>query len=246
MKRIALLLAAVAGLGTGAGCTVSTGSACDPQSLTIDWRFIDANGNSGLGCGAAGVSDLDVYIDGARVVTAAPCDPAMALQIVSPPNGVHRVVLEGYDSLGNFINRDWADLPIATCGDTYWQASPGSGWLEFQPTGCSANNGNLLYSLRDVTRSPTGEVIDQIDSTLSLSTIATYTCQGGIYYTAAMPYGDYELVDLEEVKGDLSMTYSSHCAAIPARVDFYSPTSYNPDLTVYSPAMTVLGPSCGL
>lgn len=241
MKRIALLLAAV---GLGSGCVVDT---CENQSLTIDWRFIDANGTTNLLCGEAGVTEVDVYIDGTQVVFGAPCGPAMALDLFDTYTGTRRVVIEGYGGAGGttFLSRDWIDLNIASCGNTYWQSNPGRGYLEFQPTGCSVNDGNLLYSLRDVTLTPGGYVFDQIDST-SGAAIQTYTCTGGIFYLAPIPYGEYSLVGLEEVPANLSTTYSSHCAAVAARVDFDSPTFFSPDTTIVSPAMSTIGPSCGL
>jgi hypothetical protein len=236
MKRIAILLAAV---GLGSGCVVST--TCDPQDLAIDWRFIDVNGTGNLLCTEVPgvINTVDIWVDGARWDTVTCDNLNLGITYANPGTGFHRVVVEGYSG-STLVNRDWADVNVAECGTTSFAANPGEGYLVVGPTSCAAGNGNLLYSLRDHTRSATGYEYRWIRRG-SGDPIASFSCVSHVY--EYVPFGEYRLNGMENILST-STTYAYACTPIDFVVDFNSATAFTPDTTYVDVAMTTGNFSC--
>jgi hypothetical protein len=217
MKRIALLLAAV---GFGSGCVVSSSNAgpCDPTSLTVDWLFVDSAGNPNLYCGDVGVDNVDVWIDGVRVVTAEPCIN-YAVSFAGYTAGPHDVVVEGFAG-SSLVNRDWYSVNVLSCGSTTFHASPGQGILVIQPTAasCESFTTYLTYRLSDVFFSPS-VLVEQVAPGAS-----TITCSGGIRKT--LPFGYYDLEKIESTSPSGATVYAAKCTATMTDVLTPGPNTY--------------------
>jgi hypothetical protein len=208
MKRIAILLAAV---GMGSGCVVSS-TPCDSRTLTVDWLFVDVVGNANLLCSDVGVNNVDVYVDGTRVAMAEPCTN-YGISRSGFSAGPHDIVVEGFNG-STLVNRDLYTVNAADCGDTTFHASPGEGQIDISPSSChSPQPTYLLYRLADVTHGTPGVVISSVVPT---SLTYPYTCGGGISFP--VPYGLYDLEQIEEINGTDTVTYASKCSATAADV----------------------------
>ncbi len=228
MKRLAILLAAVGVSAVGTGC----GPTCDSGALQVDWSFVDTTGRSGLLCDDGGLSnpiaDVDIYVDGALAASLVPCTDYAAV-IAGLSGGTHDIVVEGFDSGNAMIARDFFSTRV--CGDTLVSATPGEGNLEILPNACEAVTTYLLYQLQDITLSPT-RIISEITPT-SGSAITPYTCAGGI--TFPVPWGYYDLVNVEEVNSSASTVYATKCAATPTDVLGSGTSTYHVGTSVSGP-----------
>ncbi|MGB8931330.1 MAG: hypothetical protein WCC48_08810 [Anaeromyxobacteraceae bacterium] len=220
MKRIALLLAAV---GLGSGCVVSSGGgggACNPPTLTVDWAFVDASGTSNLACNATSLSttiyDVDVYVDGVAVATRVPCTSYGAVMSSVAP-GSHTVIVEAWNTAGtSVVTRDRFTANVASCGDSYFIAAPGEGFIDFMPQSCDATYYTYLtYSLDDVTGARFN-----FSAVLPGSAYNTaFPCPGDV--RLRVPYGDYELTKMEETSSSGSIVYASKCSPTTASIWTY-------------------------
>lgn len=136
MKRFALLLAATI---SAAGCVIET---TPTGSATIDWSFyglVSASGATGLACDAGtfqtlsgdvyGVDLIDVYVDTDPVPYTAYCTDGY-LTITGLDEGLHDIVVEGFDSSGTFLMvRDWATVDVIADTDTTFDFTPGEAYL---------------------------------------------------------------------------------------------------------------------
>ncbi len=182
--RALAMTAALAVTLTGTGCFVAP---CADQTMTIDWSFQDINGVAGRSCAQVGVAYVDVYVDGARVVDAAPCtDYGVALYNV--PTGNRQVVVEGLDASLVIVNRDQLTVSVDGCGNTHVAAVPGEGMLRldyhFTPTdSCAANY--MWYSLTDLVAN------DVISAVQGNANPTLFTC--GPFVQFPVPFGSYRL-----------------------------------------------------
>ena len=100
MRLLALSAAAL----IGAACSSQPPPACSSGSLSVDWQLRDPHGAL-WSCGAAGVSTIDIYLDGVRQVDAAPCVNGTA-SITGVPVGSHSLTVEGLDAHYTIIDRE--------------------------------------------------------------------------------------------------------------------------------------------
>lgn len=224
MKRIAILLA---GAVLGTGCIIDTTDDPCVRTLSVDWLFVDAVGNPNLNCTDAGVNNVDVWIDGALVATAVPCT-SYGASFTGYDSGSHDVVVEGYFD-NTIINRDWYTLP-PTCSDAVFQASPGEGTLDIQPTACEVGTTYLAYRITDVTPGRPVELVDQIRPTET----PPDTCDLGIRFL--VPYGYYDLDQIQEVSSSGLTTYAAKCSPTAVDVLTYGLNTTNVTLSVVPPA----------
>ncbi len=116
MRRIALVLAATAFLGTGCGSDrTSNGpaSTCG-RSVALQWDFGNADGAVLATCGAAGVRWVDVWVNGGLDSS---FDCSVYAGTVSLDAGSNFVVVEGIDFDGNTIlYRDRFTIDAPSCG----------------------------------------------------------------------------------------------------------------------------------
>jgi hypothetical protein len=223
MKRIALLLA---GAVLGTGCIVDS-SPCE-RTLTVDWLFVDAIGNANLTCTEAGVNNVDVWIDGVLVASAVPCTN-YGQNFPGYDSASHEVVVEGF--LNNtIINRDWYTLP-SQCGGDVFHASPGEGTLKIQPALCEVGTTYLSYHLSDVTFGSPGTLISSV---LPTDVSKPYTCSGGISFP--VPYGNYDLLQIEETNLSGSTVYAAKCSPTAVDVPTWGVHTTNVSLSVVPPA----------
>lgn len=217
MKRIALLLAAV---GLGSGCVVETN--CDEGNVDLEWGFVSVSGVDFLSCNdyrlSAPIVDVDVYVDGVAWATYVPCTD-YGLTLVDVPTGSRSVMVEGYDTDGYIVTRDWFTVGVDGCGTDYVYAAPGEGIVEFVPNSCELTTTYLTYELEDQTRTP--YVISAIYPTSP--GITTFTCASGVGFP--VPYGNYALTAIEETNSTASLIYASKCTPTYANVLGYGTTS---------------------
>ncbi len=128
MKRIIPALAAVV---LGSGCVV-TADPCD-GTLTVDWQqFRDANNAVWSYCYSAGVSTVDVYVDGAAPYSVPCTDYSM---VIPAAEGTHSVVVEGLDAGGYILYRDSFPSASVACNmDTPVNSTPSEGYFDIAYT----------------------------------------------------------------------------------------------------------------
>lgn len=123
MKRLALVLAATAVLGTG--CYVD-GRTCSP-SVTLEWdsHFTTADG-AVVGCSSssADVRTIDVWVNDQF---AAQFDCFAARGTVAVPSGSSLVTVEGVDVSGRIIYRDDFSVDGGGCGNQLVATRPAEG-----------------------------------------------------------------------------------------------------------------------
>lgn len=134
MKRLALLLTAAASLA-GTGC----GSGPCTRSVTVDWSggFLGADG-SRLSCAQAGVTEVDLYINGDPNSLARVACTSLGAQAVDLPGGSTMITVEGVESGGRIAFRDEPTVNT-TCGDVHVVAVPAEGTLALQYTFAPSN-----------------------------------------------------------------------------------------------------------
>ena len=141
MKPLAL---AVTALVLGSGCVVSSSSPPAPSctsSITTDWTFTYWGGTGwiqGGGCGGAGISNVDVYLDGTLVQTVA-CNTG-SLSITNVAQGNHTVDVEGIDATTSAIALRDSFGVTAGCTDQLVHAHPAEGWANLDYGSASATN----------------------------------------------------------------------------------------------------------
>jgi hypothetical protein len=191
MKRLAVVLAASL-LGTG--CIVSDD--CNTRTVSIGWpTFLLADGTQTASCGAAGVSSVDVFMDGQSVGNFACTEGGVS--VTSVPDGTHVFTVEGLDASSFIILRDEITLG-ATCGEQVVSVRPAEGTVElaysFTPLNqCAADPSYLWFSIFDQVA---GSVTVRIDENSSTADKTRYTCPDPIVF--AMPAGTFTLQSIEE------------------------------------------------
>jgi hypothetical protein len=176
MKRL-VLLAAVATLGSG--CIVHD---CDTPSITVEWSSFVGGDGLARACVDAGVSYVDIYLDGA-FVDSWNCTDGGAV-ITSVPSGTHRLTVEGVESAGRIAYRDDFDVNAASCGDHLVQAQPAEGWVDvnyaFQGGGsCVGTVQNPSYMWFSVFDTVANLVVAEVSEKTPLVDETQYWC--GVY-----------------------------------------------------------------
>lgn len=174
MRHLALALAASV-LGTG--CIIATDDdGCDPRTITVEWvGFTTGDGNR-LGCAAAGVSFVDIYMDGAFVETWSCADGGALITDVQA--GVYTLTVEGVESNGRIAFREELDVNANSCGDRLVRVSPAEGYVDLQyaftpDNVCAADPSYLWFSIYDEVA---GFVTAAVDSSSSSLDKVRYTC----------------------------------------------------------------------
>ncbi len=151
MKRLALAIAATV---LGSGCIV-TSDHCD-RTITTDWAFTywsDAGAGAWVmnaGCASAGVSTVDVWMNG-QFVDNLPCLSG-GITITGVPRGTHTIDVEGLASNGAILYRDSFSVSADSCGDHSVPASPAEGFMNVDYTaagGCTSSPCFLWLSVHD-------------------------------------------------------------------------------------------------
>jgi hypothetical protein len=217
-----LALAAVALLPLLGGCIATP---CDVPTATINWTLQDPGGVS-WGCGAAGVTMVDVYIGNATRPITFPCAAYGGVIDVSGLGlGTYTTTVEGLDASGNIIDRAQFNLSVNSCGGTSYFPVLAEGMLEidyhFAPVD-ACHNGSMWFALQDDT---TGQDIFRIDANTPASRLDDYPCYStasGVPLRFAVPFGSYTLRGLQEVQNPLTAPVSVYQECIPTRVSVYS------------------------
>lgn len=206
MKRLALLVAAAASLaGTGCG----SGNNCGTHDVDVTWNsgFDGPDAAAGRQCAAAGVSYVDVYMDGGQVVGPLanghfPCGD-YGVTVSGVPSGSRRVIVEGIGPDGSSIlYRDDRTVPVGGCGITTIATAPAAGFVTFQyqfydgatplpPAGQVCAPGSYLWL----------SVVDQTANQVAVlsdvgSAPTAYSCGGP--FTLSLPLGSFLLQWMEE------------------------------------------------
>ncbi len=124
MKRLVLLAAAAL---LGSGCIVHNDH-CNAPTLTVEWNGFTGGDGVARGCTAAGVANVDIYMDGTFVSTW-PCTDGGAL-ITNVASGTYTLTVEGIESGGRIAYRDEFSATAGSCGDRLYQAQPAEGWVD--------------------------------------------------------------------------------------------------------------------
>lgn len=217
MRRLALLLAAASFAGTG--CVVS--DTCDGGTLTVEWpSFLLANGDVTSSCTAAGVSYVDVYLDGKPVQARFSCADGGAV-IAGVQSTSQLVTVEALDASGAIVLRDEQQVGTDRCGDRLARFQPAEGALtldyHFTPSDvCTAGASYIWFSVYDeIVGDVAARADESANTTLySCSTAASYPLPVPI--TFRLPAGSYTLERIEEAvpSGGVYVVNGSYCSPI--------------------------------
>ena len=219
MRRAILLLAALAA-GTS-GC--SSDNCPNGGTLTVYWQpqrggFTTAAGQL-LGCDAAGVSDLDVSINGQVIASHVPCHGPNAdgVQLFGFGDEVVTVQIDAYDASNRHLYQ--VIIPSQStvlCADTVVDATlpalTGDLTVGYQFTdsfSCTANT-FIWYTLLDVTRN---QVVDEVGP--SSANPQAIPC-GSVITLSALPFGAYTVTRIQEVQftpPNNYVTFHATCSA---------------------------------
>jgi hypothetical protein len=203
MKRLALLVAAAASLA-GMGC----GSSPPPciRSVTVDWSggFLASNGQR-LTCAQAGVSEVDLYINGDPKSLARVSCASLGAQAVDLPGGSATITVEGVEPSGRIAFRDEPTVNT-TCGDVHVVAVPGEGELvldySFTPLNvCYATQPTYIWS--EVWDNLANEAAFVDASTRGASPVCSTTAAAP---TFRLPVGSYTLMGVNEWSPNVGST----------------------------------------
>lgn len=212
MRRLALLLAASI-LGTG--CIVDDDDGCGFGSFTVEWPdFQLADGSLTPSCAVAGVTAIDIYLNGAAVDTRFSCLDGGAV-ITGVQSGSYLLTVEGVDASGRILLRDELQIGADRCADRLAQVRPSEGFVElnysFPSNGTCISPGPsyLWFSIFDQVANATTV---QIDEASPFGDQTLYQCgdQRGIVF--ALPTGTYDLDWIEERQSPLFNVTGANCA----------------------------------
>ncbi len=229
MKRIAFA-AAAALLGTGCiSSSTTTNPPCDP-TISVSWAFQLWDGSAPTGCAGAGVSLVDVYVDGSFVDTW-PCAAGGATIAVA--SGAHSVLLEGIDAQNRIAYRDsMSGIATNGCGDRLVTMTPAEGTANLNysaPGGCTSSPCYLWFSVYDEVAGQPAAVING-QSPAGVKTLYTYPNDVVI----RLPVGSFTLDWLEVVNSTFGGV-SISCSATPFDVASALETSVPVSLTCTPP-----------
>jgi hypothetical protein len=227
MRTLALaLLASV--LGTGCiihdNDTVNGGGdpVCLPSTITVAWSNFTAGDGAQLGCAAAGVEWVDIFMNGTPVETWNCADGGAIITDVL--SGSYLLTIEGVEANGRIAFRDEQNVTSSGCGDRLVFAEPAEGFVALQYTfspvnqcaGTVADPSYLWFSVFDVAANATTAAVDA-NSTLAEKRL--YACSLDLVFP--LPSGAHELDWMQEMVetslGVFSVT-GAQCALTPFEV----------------------------
>jgi hypothetical protein len=229
MNRLALALAATI-LGTGCIVVDDDHPAACTRTVTVDWSFENADGGQTSDCTTAGVSALDVFVNG---YFADRFSCAGAPGTVQVAGGTNDLIVEAIDSGGTVRYRDYKTVDANVCGHQGTVASmPGQGWLEvaytFSPTNaCYPTQPTYMWLqvFDDV-----AQQIAFLETDMTSFQVCSVTLAGPRY---AVPVGSFTFDGIEEVLpvgGGATTTVRADCTARPFDVNFLAVTTVRPQL----------------
>jgi hypothetical protein len=234
MKRLAFALAAAV-LGTACGPSTPP---CNAGSISVSWSGFygptAAAGDQNKACGPAGVSYVDLWLDGGYVARW-PCgDYAAGISAVAL--GTHDLVTEGIAPDGStIVYRDERSVAVSACGNFAVGVSPAAGSVDlhyaFQSgTTCASASSYMWFTLYDTV----AQAVDPatIDASSSLSAKQSFAC-GPTDPVVTLPTGRYQLTSIQE------MVMSAGPVFTQAAYGCHLPTTFD----VGSGAQTVINPS---
>jgi len=198
------LLLAVPTLALAAACA----EPCTAPTLTVAWRFTLPGGAHDVRCPEAGVSTVDLWLDGALVGDGMACDQGAAT-FTGVAAGTHAYTMRGYGADGSVRYQTWGELAADSCGETRVTVTPGAGTLRVAyPTStgrCSTDAaptdyGYVWYQLLDRT---TGQVVSTVNGAV---TPALLQCALGddAWFELPVAWGLYRLRWIQVVTFPLS------------------------------------------
>jgi hypothetical protein len=179
---------------------------CTAPVLTVSWRFTLPDDTSDVRCAEAGVSTVDLWLDGVKVAAGTPCTQGAA-SFTGVAAGTHAYTIRGNGADGSVRYQTWGSLAADGCGETRVTLTPGAGTLRVAyPTStglCAseadpATNGYVWFQLLDRTTGLTA-------STLNAST-GQLPCALGAdaWFEVPVPWGLYRLRWIQVVTYPLS------------------------------------------
>lgn len=212
--RSRLLAAALLALAT------SCAEPCRAPLLTTAWTFTLADGSRGVGCLAAGVAKVNLWIDGQEKGMGMACDQGAA-SFAGLAAGDHAFTIQGVDAAGAVRYQTWGTVTVAGCGETRVLLEPGAGLLRL----AYATSSGQCYAPGDGTHTLGYVWFRLVDRTTGLvaSTIAQgvdptrLPCQTGDQgqVNIPLPWGLYRLAWMQVVLYPTSTTPTPIYQACP-------------------------------
>lgn len=198
-RLLVLVLVAVASLGTG--CIVS--DTCDVRTVAVRWPDFHRADGQIVDCAGAGVSYVNVWMDGFQVLDDVgngnfPCTLG-GLDVFQVFSGPHSWTVEGTDSSGRILSRDWFNTSGNGCDALVQPTRPAQGRVDLRyqftsggaPLANQACVGDFLWlSIYDATANNLA-VLSDLGSFPQ-----AYTCGGD--FVLNLPAGPYTLDWMEE------------------------------------------------
>jgi hypothetical protein len=188
MKRLAIVLAAILPV---TGCFSGT---CHP-TVTVDWpSFLLADGST-TGCGGAGVSTIDVWVNNSLAGSFACNGPPAAVHAA----GADVITVEARDSTNVIRYRDWFTVGSDGCGNLGTaNAQPAEGTVDvnytFSPTNACYSPGPsfVWVYVHD-------DIANEIAADSSAAPEVGDVCGVNAPLTFRLPVGDYTLAHAHEM-----------------------------------------------
>jgi hypothetical protein len=187
MNRFAVLLVAAGALSTGCGGGGSSNHCA--RTVSIGWPNFLLESGAVQGCNLAGVTTVEVFVDGTSVGKF-PCSNGGV--DVTGVDSARTFTVEGLDGAGTIILRDEVTAG-GTCANVLVNTQPAEGTFtldyHFTPTDVCTTGSVIWFALKD---NISGDVI-AVDESHNPN---TYACGVGISFPLAS--GDYTLLRTEE------------------------------------------------
>ena len=242
MRKLAIL--SVALLPLLGGCVSST---CDYPTATIHWSMQDPNGypwpvtpSDPLGCVAAGITDVDVYIGTASPVSF-PCSAGGAVIDTSRfAPGTYSTTVEGVyvdpaTSLATIYDRAFFNLTVSECGNQDYYPVLKEGILEvdyhFAPVD-ACHGGSMWFALYDETARQDISIIDGNSDPYWKSYYGCYSTVSGTPLSFPVPYGPYTLRGIQEVVNPLT---TAPVSVYELCTPYQAPPVVTPGITRFRP-----------
>ncbi len=184
---------------------------CDAPMLTASWTFTLADGSRGVGCYGAGVSTVNLWIDGVSAGQGIDC----AQGSVSVPGldaGDHDFTIQGVSASGAVRYQTWGTTSVDSCGERRVLLEPGAGTLRVN----YATSTGLCYAEADAAQTLGYVWFNLVDRTTGLSaalvnsavTPALLPCRTGTsaQVNIPVPWGLYRLAWMQVVTYPVSST----------------------------------------
>ncbi len=226
MRHLLLALPLLAAGAVAAGCAAP----CTAPALTISWRFDLADGTAGVGCAAAGVAKVSLWIDGQAAGLGMDCAQGAAT-FGGLKTGPHGFTVQGLSAAGAVLYQDWGTLSVDGCGETRVALRPGAGYLRIgyaTSTGlCWAAGdglqlqGFMWYLVQDQT---TGQAVSIVNATNAPAALACQADPAQATITVPLPWGLYSLRWIQDVRDPVSASpVPVYQACTPLDVTLHAP-----------------------